>query len=186
MFELPIDAWYVWIGVAAASVVVFTVATAFPTAPPPDAGGVAETVDEIAAGSAPASATHAVEADRVAIHPNGLRLAGDGGETTAAFAFGPVTPAIEEPLRSVLEGHPASDVFESPEEFQQAAIDAGVHSNAGSGTETRVGSETGLESHLEIGSEMGTDDDTLDWHATDGTVRVRQVHWGSVRVTLVG
>lgn len=160
MFELPIDAWYVWIGVAAASVVVFGLASTFPTAPPPDASGVAETVDEIAAGSSPASAIHAVEADRIAVHPNGIRLAGDGGETTAAFAFGPVTPATKEPLKSVLEGQPATDVFERPEAFQQAAIDAGT--------------------------ESGTDAGELDWHPTDGTVRVRQVHWGSVRVTLVG
>ncbi|AUX09102.1 hypothetical protein AArcSl_1473 [Halalkaliarchaeum desulfuricum] len=170
MFELPIDAWYVWIGVAAASVVVFGLASTFPTAPPPDAGGVAETVDEVAAGSAPASATHAVEADRIAVHPNGLRLGGDGGETTAAFAFGPVTPATEDPLKSVLEGAPASDVFERPEAFQQAAIEAGA------GSDAAVGSGSGADA----------DADELDWHATDGTVRVRQVHWGSVRVTLVG
>ena len=170
MFELPIDAWYVWIGVAAASVVVFGLASTFPTAPPPDASGVAETVDEVAAGSAPGSATHAVEADRIAVHPNGLRLAGEGGETTAAFAFGPVTPATEGPLRSVLEGKPATETFESPEVFQQAAIDAGAGSDAGVG----------------VGPGTSADADELDWHATDGTVRVRQVHWGPVRVTLVG
>lgn len=155
MFEFPVDAWYVWIGVAIASAAVFGIVSAFPTAPPPDAAGVADTVDEISSGSVPASATHAVAADQIVVQPHSIRLRGEGGSAQATFAFGPVTPATGEPLRTVLEGTPPAEVFESPEAFQQAAVDANLS-------------------------------DSPEWQASDGTIYVRQVHWGSVRVTLVG
>lgn len=154
MFELPVDAWYVWIGVAVASVALLGLVSTFPTAPPPDAAGAAETVDDVASGSYPASATHVVKADRIAIHPNGVRLRGEGGETHATFAFGPITPATDERLRRVLYGAPPGDAFDSPKAFQQAAVEAGTREP--------------------------------EWRPTDGAVRVRQVHWRSVRVTLVG
>lgn len=154
MFELPVDAWYVWFGVALASVAVFGLVSTFPTGPPPDAAGVAETVDDIAAGNYPATAEHAVSAEHLAVHPNGVRLRGPRGETSSAFAFGPVTPATDPRLQRVLAGEPPGDVFESPKAFQQAAVEAGTREP--------------------------------EWRATDGTVRVRQVHWRSVRVTLVG
>lgn len=154
MFALPVDAWYIWVGVALASVLVLGLVSAFPTAPPPDAAGVAETVDTVASDSYPATATHAVAADRVSVHPECVRLRGEGGTARATFAFGPVTPATDGRLRRVLDGVPPDEAFDDPEALRQAAIEAGTREP--------------------------------QWIATDGTVRVRQVHWRSVRVTLVG
>lgn len=154
MFELPIDAWYVWIGVAVVSIAVLGLVSAFPTTPPPDAVGAADTIDEVAAGSYPASATHHVVADRIAIGPHTIKLDGEGGRTSASLSFGPITPAFDDQLRPVLAGTPPNQVFDNPVAFHQAAIEASAQEP--------------------------------EWHRTSGKVRVRQVHWGSVRVTLTG
>ena len=39
MFEAPLDAWYVWLGLAAVSATAVGVVAGLPAAPPPDAAG---------------------------------------------------------------------------------------------------------------------------------------------------
>ena len=125
MFDVPLDAWYVWIGLALASVAVFGVVTSLPTAPPPDAAGVADTVDRVAAAEYAATAEHPIDADAVRLRPRGVSLRNDAGTASATFAFGPITPAPPgSDLEAVLHGTPPDRVFDSPVAFRQAVVDA--------------------------------------------------------------
>jgi len=125
VFDVGLDAWYAWFGIAVASVAAFGVAAAVPATPAPDAAGAADTVDAVAAGEHPATAEHALAADSLRLSATRIGLRSDGGTRTAAFAFGPVTPVRgHDRLERVLAGEPPDRVFESPATFQQAVIDA--------------------------------------------------------------
>lgn len=155
MFEPNIDGLYTWIGVAAVSVTVLGTAAALPTAPPPDAEGLATTVDAVAGGEYPATAEHGVAADRIRVTDSAVTLAGSGGTRRAAFHFDGVTPVREDRrLERVLDGEHPERVFDSPSAFADA-------------TEAAKTAEP-------------------SWRSAPDRVRVRQVHWGDIRVTLVG
>lgn len=125
MFDVPLDAWYAWLGVALASTAVYGAATGIPAVPPPDATGVAATVDDVAASEYPATAERPIAADAIRLGPHRVGLRNDGGTSHAAFAFGPVTPVPDDSrLQAVLHGTPPPDAFESQTAFQQAVIDA--------------------------------------------------------------
>jgi hypothetical protein len=157
MFDVPLDAWYTWVGLALASVVVFGTAHALPTSPPPDAAGVADTVDGVAAAEYEATAEHPIRADAVRLGPRRIELRDGGGTASAAFAFGPVTPASRgTKLRRVLDGAPPTAVFDSEAEFRAAVT----------GARERRQSAT--------------------WRSADGPLVVRRLSWGDVDVTLVG
>ena len=125
MFDVPVDAWYTWLGLSLASVALFGVGASLPTAPPPAAADAADTVDRAASASAPVTAEHPLDARTVRIAPNRLGLRNDAGTTHATFAFGPITPVGPDgPLRTVLRGTHPSVLFESPTEFRQAVVAA--------------------------------------------------------------
>lgn len=126
MFEVPVDGWYAWLGVAAASVAVLAAVLALPTAPPPDAAGAADVVDRIAATEYGASAEHPLDAaSEVRISSRGIGLRNDAGTTSATFVYGPVTPVEGGgPLRRVLEGASPDVVFDSPAELRRTATAA--------------------------------------------------------------
>jgi hypothetical protein len=125
MFDVPLDAWVAWVGLAIASVAVFGVVATLPTSPPPDAAGVAETVDRVATDAHPSTAEHPLDADRVRLTPRGIGLESEGGRTHAAFAFGPVTPVRDgSALAAVLYGDPPERPFDSRRAFQQAVVEA--------------------------------------------------------------
>ena len=125
MFELPADSPALLAGLAVAAAAFLAVAASMPARPAPDAAGVAGTVDEIAAGEAPAVATHPHAATSVRIGPHGLTMRNDAGTASATFAFGPVTPVPSDgPLQAVLEGSHPADAFEDPQAFRQAVVDA--------------------------------------------------------------
>lgn len=123
MFDVPLDAWYVWVGLAVASGSVFGIASAIPAAAPPAATEAAETVDSVAASRYAAVGDHPVpNADAVRLGAESLSLRGAGGTTHARFRYGPVTPVREsERLSDVLEGVPPESRFDSPTAFEQAA-----------------------------------------------------------------
>lgn len=155
MFDVPLDAWYAWFGVAAVSVTAFGVAAAMPATPAPDAAGAADTVDAVAAGEYPATAEHGLAADELRLRPTGLEMRNDGGTARASFAFDPVTPAVHDSrLQRVLDGDPPDRVFDSVTAFQQAIIDARARKPR--------------------------------WQSAPDSIRVRQLHWEGIRVTLVG
>jgi len=125
MLDVPVDTIYVWLGVAAVSVVTLGVVVAFPTSVPPGATAVADAVDRVAV--EPAGAHERVEVDAVSMrlgaHRIGLR--NDGGTAHATFAYGPVTPAVaDDRLELVLSGHPPDDVFETQAGFRDAVTAA--------------------------------------------------------------
>ncbi len=137
-FEAPVDAWYVWFGVAVASVAIAGVALSLPSQPPPDATGAANTIDTVAGSTHTAEASFDHSADEIRIDTARISMRNDGGTARASLAFGPLTPigAVEDAterdaLRSILSGAPPSVVLEGTEfdsvnesELRQAAEDA--------------------------------------------------------------
>jgi hypothetical protein len=125
MFDVPLDAWYTWLGLALASVVVFGVAQALPTAPLPDAQGVAETIDRVAASEYEATAEQPLHAAKVRVGPSRVSLRTDDGSAHAAYAYGPVTPVGDgTKLDRVLHGAPPTAVFDSETAFRDAVREA--------------------------------------------------------------
>lgn len=126
MFDVPLDAWYVWLGLAVASGAALTTASALPAAPPPDAAGAAETVDSVAASPHAATGEHPLSnAESVRVGRDTVSLRGPGGTRHAELGYGPVTSVGgDERLVSVLAGTPPDHVFESPTAFERALADA--------------------------------------------------------------
>jgi hypothetical protein len=122
MFEAPVDAWYVWLGLAVASTATLGVATSLPAAAPPDATGVARTIDSTAASQYPAVGRHpAPNAAAVRVGGGRVSLRGPGGTARAALGYGPVTPVGDDDrLQAVLRGEPPARAFGSPEAFERA------------------------------------------------------------------
>ena len=114
MFDVPVDATYVWFGVGMVSVAVFGVAVGLPTGAPPDATAVANAVDAVAVGPAGATGSHALTADRIRLGSFQIGLENAGGRSHATFAY-PVAPALaDDRLQRVLDGNRPSSIFESP------------------------------------------------------------------------
>lgn len=160
MFETQLDATYAWLGLAVVSVATAGVVAALPASPPPDAAGVAHTIDSVADGEYVATAEHGLAADRIRLTDRRIELASGGATARATLHGGPVTPVLAEGsggddrLRSVLDGVPPDAVFDDPEAFAAAA----------------AGARTGGQ----------------EWRAAPDRITVRQVHYEGYRATLVG
>ncbi|MFB6168630.1 MAG: hypothetical protein ABEJ43_07260 [Haloferacaceae archaeon] len=125
MFDAPVDGWYAWLGVAVTSAALLGAAVGLPTTPPPDAAGVADTVDRTAATEYGARAEHPLDAAEVRIDPERVGLRSDAGTVHAPFVYGPVTPvASDEALETVLAGARPDRQYDSPDEFRRAAARA--------------------------------------------------------------
>lgn len=121
MFDAPIDAWYVWLGVAAASLVIAGVALSAHSTPAPATGSVADTVDATAAESYGATGVHPIRADAVRLSSHQIALERDDQTASATFEAGPVTPVTPETtLWKIVTGAPPEQVFDSPDDFQDA------------------------------------------------------------------
>jgi hypothetical protein len=118
-----VDAWYVWVGLAATTAALLGAAVGLPTAAPPDPGPVARTVDAVAAGPHPATAEHPLDAASIRVGPTGIGLRTDGGAARESFGYGPVTPVGPDGdrLRAVLTGAPPARAFERPAAFATRA-----------------------------------------------------------------
>ncbi|WP_096390629.1 DUF7283 family protein [Halopenitus persicus] len=161
MIDAPIETWYTWLGIAAVSVLTLGTAAGIPSGPTPDATGVADTIDRVAADELPATAEHGVAADRIRLSPTRVSLRGPGGSTTAPLRFGPVTPATsagsDDRLRRVLSGEPPNRVFDSPEALNRAAVES-----------------------------RGRYRRNPRWERAPNRLRIRSIRWEGTRVTLVG
>ncbi|SFL02421.1 hypothetical protein SAMN04487950_2012 [Halogranum rubrum] len=123
MFDVPLDAWYSWVGLSLASLALFGVVASVPTTAPPDATAVANTVDRVAANDHATTAEHPLGATAIRLGPHRVGLRNDAGTAHASYAFGPVTPVSDDSaLQQVLYGRPPSDLFESRRSFQQAVV----------------------------------------------------------------
>ncbi|QWC19322.1 hypothetical protein [Halorubrum sp. 2020YC2] len=164
MFETNLDATYAWLGLAVVSVATAGVAASFPASPPPDADGVARTVDSVADGEYPATAEHGIAADRLRLTDGSVSLDGDGGTAHAALTAPQITPVVrpgaapnattDARLRRVLDGVPPDATFDDPASFAAAAERARAAD--------------------------------AEWVRAPDRLTVRRVHYGDVRVTLVG
>lgn len=159
-FEAPVDAWYVWIGVAIVTAGLFGVVTSLPSQPPPDANRAANTIDEVASNPYPADARYEHEATEVRIGLQEVSLRNDAGTNRATVRYGPMTPlagiegeANRSAVGRILDGESPTRIVE--------ALD-GVESQ----TQLRaaaVRARTSLQSH------------GPEWRPADGTLRVRKV-----------
>lgn len=174
VFEIHADALYAWVGLATVSVVVFGVAATLPASPPPDAAGVAHTIDSVATAEYVATAEHGLAADRIRLTPQRVALASDGGTASTTLRGAPVTPVLSGPagaagaagparspgpardtrLAQVLSGVPPERVFERPAEFAAATARARSREHT--------------------------------WRRAPPRLTIRQVVYGGHRVTLVG
>ena len=166
MFETNLDATYAWIGLAVVSVAAVGVAAAFPASPPPDADGVARTVDSVANGEYPATAEHGIAAERLRLTDGSVSIRDDRGTARAVLDASRITPVVRSEtaatpnattdarLRRVLDGAPPDAAFDDPAAFEAAAERARATEAA--------------------------------WVSAPERITVRRVHYGDVRVTLVG
>ncbi|EMA65822.1 hypothetical protein C461_14016 [Halorubrum aidingense JCM 13560] len=164
MFETHADATYAWLGLALVSVATAGVAASFPSSPPPDAAGVAHTIDSVADGDHPATAEHGLAADRIRLTTRSVALSDGDGTSRAALHGSHITPVRrvddggaaggDVRLRQVLDGVPPDAVFDDRDAFSAAAAEA-----------------------------RGTDH---EWRPASERLTVRRVHYEGVHVTLVG
>ena len=124
MIGPPVDSPALHAGLVVAAAAFLAVAGSLPASPAPDAAGVATTVDAVAAGDAPASATHDHAAEAVRLRQHGVAMRNDGGTARATFAFGPVVAVVDGPLRRVLRGRPPRTVFRDRDAFREAVATA--------------------------------------------------------------
>lgn len=166
--EAPLDAWYVWLGVATVSVLLAGLALSLPTEPTPDADEAVNTIDRVGASPHQAAGSYAHNADEAKIGTSQLALRNDAGTSRATVAFQTMTPirAIEDP----------------------AVHDALEKILSGSDPET-VSQQTGI-SQSTLSVTIADTNDKLrthgpEWRPTSGTLRVRQVTIGTETVVLV-
>ncbi|MFP8952952.1 hypothetical protein ACLI4Z_08275 [Natrialbaceae archaeon A-arb3/5] len=112
--EAPVDAWYVWLGVSTASIVIAGVALGFPTGPPPDANGAVNAIDRVAGSPYDASTTHEHEADEIRLREGKtLELRNEHGTAHASLAYDTaVLVSDDERLENVTYGTPFGDEFD--------------------------------------------------------------------------
>jgi hypothetical protein len=124
MIGPPTDSPALHAGLVVAAAAFLAVAGTLPAQPAPDAAGVADTVDALAAGETPAGATHEHGAERVRVRSHGIAMRNDGGVARATFAFGPVVPVLDGPLRQVLDGESPREVFRDADAFRDVVESA--------------------------------------------------------------
>jgi len=104
--ETPVDAWYVWMGVAVVSATLTGVVVGLPTQPPPDATKAVNTIDRVAGSPHAAGATYEHGAAEVKVGLQRVVLRNEGGTTRGSVAFGTIVPVDQvrdEEARKALE-----------------------------------------------------------------------------------
>ncbi len=167
--EAPADAWYVWVGVALASIAVAGVVAGLPSQPPPDASTAANTVDRVAASEYGTTATYDPEATAVRIGTRQIGLRNDGGTQYASVSFGAMTPI------GAARGatHAAGTALLSGVSPQQAV------------------EQTAIDSELELRKRLAEVRERIDtrganWRPLEGKLRIRSVRIDGRIVVLVG
>lgn len=179
-FEAPMDAWYVFLGVAMVSVSLFGVVLALPSTPAPAASEAADAIDELAASGYNASGSYDHDAEQYFVTRSRIGLKNDGGSRTTSFTFAspaPVWPDIDtqplpehrepgnsdEELKAILDGDPPSRHYRTPAEFGRA-----------------------IEAAQDRAARSLEDDGIHKWRLAEQRLRFRHVQWGDQSVTLVG
>lgn len=168
-FEVPADAWYVWIGVLVVSLSVAGVVLSLPSEPPPDASDAANTVDRVATSEHGTRATAELDAEQARIGTKQLALRNDGGTTHASIAFGSITPV---------------DAAAGPAAEAGTALLAGAQLSAVVDDSAAFDSERSVrDAFAEL--RLRVDSEGSNWHETEGRLRVRSLRIAGELVVLV-
>lgn len=124
MFDPPLEAVYIWFGLGIVSVCVLGIVLGFPTAAPPEAGPVADSIDRVASSQQEPQIALELDARAIRLRPRSVALRTDGGTARASLAFGPITPALNGSLARILAGKPPERVFRSKLAFGRALATA--------------------------------------------------------------
>lgn len=157
--EAPMDAWYVWVGVALVSIGLAAFAVSLPSTPSPDAERAAGALDRVGASEYEAATTLEHDAEAVRIGAEQIAMRNEGGTDRARVSFGPLLPvhtlALNDSERVALDGVLAG-------ERQLGALEA-----------TLVDAVAALET------------ETGAWQPATGELRARSVRVDGQRVVLV-
>jgi hypothetical protein len=125
MFDAPTDTWYLWLGVAATSVVALGVAVSLPTATGADAQRVAAAIDAVAGSPHEATGEYNLDAEAIRLGPHRLGLREAGVDTEATLRNGPIAPVSGAgDLRAVLRGGRPASRFDTASALERAAATA--------------------------------------------------------------
>ena len=119
-----VEAWPLWVGLTLVSAATVGVAAELPRTAPPDAAGLARTVDGVAASDLAAVAEHPLRADEIRVRPDRIALRRGDRTARATLRYGPVVPAFDGPLARVLTGVPPDRAFDSVASFRRAVSSA--------------------------------------------------------------
>ena len=172
-FEAPVDAWYVWVGVAVVSVALVGVVLSLPTQAPPDADRAANTIDRVGGSTYQAEANYEHDADEVRVTTGQISMRNDGGTDHASTRFESVTPI-----------HTVTDAVEDADEVRDA-LEQVLHGT----NPDEVVNATDVETHELVEAVSKTSEyvasDSADWQPATGALVVRQVRVGNETVVLV-
>jgi len=170
-FETPVDAWYVWCGVALAGVTLAGLALSLPAQPPPDATEAANTIDRVAGSTYTAQASYEHDAEMVRIDGARISMRNGGGVDHAAVAFTSLTPVAavsdatkREALERILHGEQPSAVLERP--AFTSLDEPGLYSATAAARTERL-------------------DEVPEWRPAGGELRVRKLEIDGETVVLV-
>lgn len=183
-FEAPLDAWYVWFGVALLSVVLFALVVGLPTEPPPDADQAANTVDRVAGSTQQAQASYDHDADEIRVDTTRISLRNEGGTDHASLTFGPVIPV-----------QAVTDVLEAATTEQQALGTAAAKKEqalerlAGGESLSSVRDDIDV-TEMELLDAVETTQQHLEesgaeWQPAEGTLHVRTLEFDGTEVALL-
>lgn len=122
MFDVPVDAWYAWVGTSLLAAAALAAALSIPAIPPPDAGAAANAIDAVAARPAATVDTVWTTATAVRVGPDRISLRNAAGTRSAPLVFGPVTPvAGDDRLDRLAAGADPEMLFDHPTGLARAA-----------------------------------------------------------------
>jgi hypothetical protein len=119
VFETPVDTLLLWMALGAVAVAVLGVVGNVPTTAPPDAAGMAATIDEVTTSPSGSVRRQSVAAESWRLDGRRLGLRNDGGTAHARLTRRAV-PVGTGPLSQVLSEGAPGQVFTSPTAFERA------------------------------------------------------------------
>lgn len=113
-WEVPADAWYVWLGASIVSLAIAGVVLSLPTGPPPDAARATNAIEETTASSYEAASTLEHNADTIRIDGKTVALRNEHGTSRSSLRYGQVVAVNgDERLERLVHGESFATVFES-------------------------------------------------------------------------
>ncbi|WP_440770426.1 DUF7283 family protein [Natronorubrum sp. DTA28] len=112
-WEAPADAWYVWVAVAIVSFAMAGIVLGLPTAPPPDADGTANAIEETSGSSYEAASTYGYDADEIKIDGTTIELRNEEGTDRSSLRYEQVVVVNgDDRLERLIYGETFEEEFE--------------------------------------------------------------------------